>query len=257
MRLVIGLLVVTSAACGGDDGGYNVGGNQDGSVPFPDTGGGGGDGGGSGSDGSVGLDGAVTPIDAGAIDGRVCLLTDARILNQCANTGAGGLTVRLGAATALTADDGSFTIESQSGAGLVWRITGPNIVSSFEVLADYFIPAMSRTMYDQLKADNGVMIFPGEGSIFLFASRDAQGVVGATSEADPLGFYRPFYDDDAGVNAYQHAQPPTGTESNGAIWIPGIDVGNVTVTTTIGNIEVATTAPIFDGGITFANVLFP
>jgi len=157
MRLGIGLLLITAAACGDDGGNLPVGGGgNDGGFTFVDSNNGSGSG---GSDGSVGPDGAVTPIDAPAIDGRVCLLTDARKLNQCASTGAGGLTVRLGTGVALTADDGSFTIAGQSGQGLVWQISGPNIVSSFEVLADYFIPAMPRTMFDPLKGANGVPTF--------------------------------------------------------------------------------------------------
>jgi hypothetical protein len=246
MRLVIGALVVATAACGGGDDDFPVGGGSDGSVMFPDTGGGSGSD--AGTDGSSGIDGSITPSDAPAIDGRVCLLTDPRVLDQCASTGASGLTVRLGDATAVTGDDGSFTIAGQGGQGLVWRITGPNIVSSYEVLADYFIPAMPQATFDSLLTANSIMQVPGEGSVFVFVSRDGAGLSGQVATSAPEGFYKPRYD-----GATATAWSDTTTGANGAVWIAGVDVGSVTVTVS----GVPTTAPIFDGGITFANILIP
>ena len=63
---------------------------------------------------------------------------------------------------------------------------------------------------------------------------------------DPDAFYFPRYD---GASSSQWTQTATG--SNGAIWIPGVDVGSTTVDAGAGQ----RTYPIFDGGITFANVI--
>ncbi len=241
----MGLLVVSATACSDDGNNFPVGGGgNDGGFMFVDS---------TASDSTnlvdAGVDGAIAPIDANEFDGRVCLLTDQRVLNQCATTGAAGLTVRLGTATAVTGADGSFKIVGQSGSGLVWRITGPNIKSSFEVLADYFIPAMTTTMFNAMKTANGVFEVAGEGSMMVFVSRNGQGVLGQTAGSVPAGFFQPFYDNNASMTTWTQ----TATGNAGAVWIPGLDVGSVTVTAG----GVATTAPIFDDAITFANIILP
>ncbi len=246
MRIAIGLLAVT-AACGDDGGMFPVGGGgNDGGFTLPD----------SGPridgaplvDGAVG-DGAVLLVDAALFDGRVCLLTDVRDMDDCATTGAAGLTVRLGTAATTTSADGSFSITAQTGTGLVWRVTGPNIVSSFEVLADYQIPAITTTAFNAMKAGSTptVMELPGEGSLMLYASSNGAAVAGVTATTTPA-FYFAYYD---GATQAAWEQDSTGPE--GGIWIPGIDVGSVTYDAG----AVTGTAPIFDGGITFANVINP
>jgi hypothetical protein len=249
MRLVFGLLAVTAAACGDDGNMFPVGGGgNDGGFTLPDTNGGGGAD--SAGDGPGG-DAFVAAIDANQFVGRVCLLTDIRDFETCASTGAGGLTVRLGTATATTTADGSFTIDGQTGSGLVWRITGPNIVSTFEPLADYFIPAILKTDFDAMRAasaDPDVTLVPGEGSMMVFVSRNGQGVTGATATVTPQAFYQPFYD-----GATEFAFTQTSTSNFGIVWVPGLDVGTATVA--VGTTTVS--GPIFDGGITFANLILP
>lgn len=247
MRIVIGLLAVSAATACSDDGNkFPVGGGgNDGGFTFPDT---------PPSDGNGNVDArtdaVVAAIDANEFVGRVCLLTDPRKLNVCATTGAAGLTVRLGAATAVTTGDGSFTIVGQSDANLVWRITGPNIVSSFEPLADYFIPAMTTTMFNSIKTANNVFQVPGEGSMMVFVSRNGMGLAAQTATSTPEGFFQPFYDNSASMTVWNQG---VGTGPDGAVWIPGLDVGSVAVS--VGGKTV--TAPIFDGGITFANIILP
>jgi hypothetical protein len=207
MRMAIGLLVV-AAACGDDGNMLPIGGGgNDGGFGFPDgtvidsTG---------ASD--AGTDAMVALTDANQFVGRVCLLTDPRVLNVCASTGANGLTVRLGTGIAVTTADGSFTIAGQSGSDLVWRITGPNIVSSFEPLADYFIPAMTTTMYTAIKSANGVIEYPGEGAMMVFVSRNAVGVPDQLASTSREGFYKPFYD---GATANDWEQTPEGMPLQG------------------------------------------
>lgn len=248
MRLVIGLLAVTAAACGDDGNMFPVGGGgNDGGFQLPDGGGGGG---GGDATGDGGPDGMALAVDANEFDGRVCLLADVRDFETCEPTGAGGLTVRLGTATATTAADGTFTIAGQTGGDLVWRITGPTIVSTFEPLADYFIPAIRKTDFDSMRTgqDPDVTLVPGEGSMMVFVSRNGQGVAAQAAEVDPQAFYQPFYD-----GATEFAFTQTMTSTYGIVWVPGLDVGSATVT--VGQVSVS--GPIFDGGITFANLILP
>lgn len=229
---------------------------------FP-VGGGGGTDGGFGGDGNRPVDARlvdakvvdanIIPVDANVFQGRVCLLTDARQLHNCASTGASGLTVRLGTASAVTQADGTFFIAGQSEGNLVWRVTGPNIKSSYEVLRDYQIPAMTTTMFTSLRTANNVMEVPGEGSIILEVTRDAVGVSGATASSNPPAFYLPFYDNPSSATIWNRGF--TGAE--GAVWIPGQDVGTASLTITSGAAQQQLTVPVFDDGITFANVIIP
>lgn len=248
MRIVIGLLAVT-AACGDDGGMLPVGGGgNDGGFNFPDAG----PRADARPDGTSTIDGMVAPIDANLLVGRVCLLTDVRVFTSCASTGAGGLTVRLGSDSTTTSDDGTFTIAGQTSG--VWRITGPNIVTSVEVLADYFIPAILKSDFDAMRTDSAgadIIVYPGEGSMMVYASRNGAGVSGVTASTTPPGYYQPFYD-----GSSELAFTQTSTSTNGIIWVPGIDVGNATLTLALpGNPQV--TAPILDGAITFANIVLP
>jgi hypothetical protein len=252
MRIVFGLLAV-AAGCGDDGGMFPVGGGgNDGGLTFPD---------GqkvykdapidSPADGN-----GAQMLDANLIMGRVCLLTDVRDMDDCATTGASGLTVRLGTASAVTTADGSFSIAGQMTAGLVWRVTGPNIVSSFEVLADYQIPAITTSAFAAMKAGSSpaVMEVPGEGSLMIYVSKNGAGAVGeiATPADTSPAFYFAYYD-----GATQAAWEQDSTGAEGAIWIPGIDVGSVSYNISGPAGDGTGTAPIFDGGITFANVILP
>lgn len=243
MRIVFGLVAL--AACGDDGGGFPVGGGgNDGGFTSPD---------GQRADArlldAAPDDAAVAPIDANQFMGRVCLLTDPRDLDLCATTGAGGLTVRLGTASTTTATDGRFTIDGQSGSNLVWRVTGSNIVSSYEVLADYQIPAMTNTMFMSMLVGSNVEQVPGEGSIMAYVSKNGMGASGLTADVTPEAFHSPYYDNPDSQGTWVQ----TSTGAHGAVWVPGLDVGSVTIT--VGGVSAE--APIFDGGITFTNILLP
>jgi len=257
MRLAYGLVLVL-VACG-----------EDGNM-FP-VGGGGTDGGlvDSGGQGTIDarlvdakvIDGAPATIDAAILSGRVCLLTDARDPESCASTGAANLTVHIGSNVAITAADGTFKIPAGTGT---WSVTGPNIVSSFKVKNDYFIPAMTRTMYDALIAANGIDLRQGEGSIMVHVIRNGAGYAGATaaSAAQPNpAKYLPFYDNDANQNDWNQI-PSTAnavTGSQGAVWLVGFDVGDATFTITppAGGGTAVTEAgqPVIDQAITWDDVI--
>src|SRR5690242_15823833 len=70
-------------------------------------------------------------VDGGLrIDGNVCLLNDLRSFTTCLESGAGGITVALGTETAVTAVDGTFTIDTPLETQVVWRVSGLNVVPS-------------------------------------------------------------------------------------------------------------------------------
>lgn len=254
MRYCFGFLIVLAAACAKEDeGDYPVGG-------------GGGGGGGNMLDGGAtidavrgdaGLSDAVpSPLDAAQLIGRVCLANDPRKLNECATTGAGGLTVRLGTtATATTAADGRFTIAPSSGT---WRVTGSNIVTSIMTLADYEIPAISRATYDAMITTNlgGLTLNPGEGSVMIQVIRNGVGLENATALGTPPSAWQPFYDNPASTTDWN--QGGTGTSSNGAIWLAGLDVGTASVGVAANGTTITDSGvPVVDGAITFTTVIFP
>ena len=242
------------AACGGDDGGgFPVGGGgNDGGFTFPD---GGVVSDSAPTDGTTSGDATPAPVDAALIVGRVCLATDPRDLNGCADTGAAGLTVRLGDQVTTTADDGSFTIAA---AGGTWRVSGANIVTSIMALADYEIPAITRTTFDAMLADSLDMgsLNPGEGSVMIQVIRNGTGLDTATASSTPPSAFQPFYDNASSPTDWNQM---VGTGTGGTIWLAGLDVGTASVTVshaadspiTRGGLQVV------DGAITFTTVIFP
>jgi len=253
MRIVFGLLAVT-AACSDDGNMFPVGGGgNDGGFQLPDTGGGGG-----GADAATdgGPDATAALVDANIFTGRVCLATDPRKLNTCATTGAGGLTVRLGSATATTSADGTFMIEGQSGGGLVWRVSGTNIVSSYKVVGDYEIPAILRSTYNSMITNNlgGLQPNPGEGAVMIQVVENGVGRNSAFASSSPTSTWAPFYDGTDNSMPTLWNQGATG--ANGTIWVPGLDVGSASVTVTYVSDVTLGNLPGYDGGITFATAIF-
>ncbi len=245
----LGWFLLALAACKSDPSNYMVGG-----------GGGGGGGGGVDASGSGGGSGsaiidAAQAIDANLFTGRVCLTSDPRLLtdsSQCPSTGVGGLTVRLGSHVTTTNDDGTFTIDGDPAAQPVWRVTGPNIVTSLEPLGYYYVPALTQTGYDSLLTSNHVTLVQGEGSIVALEFLNGVGAVGVTAASNPLSRYEGFYSAATGWTQ-------TTTDSHGVAWLAGINVGMATVTSqTDPNTKVTiANVPVFDGGVTFIESVFP
>jgi hypothetical protein len=97
-----------------------------------------------------------------------------------------------------------------------------------------------------------VIEYPGEGAMLVFVSRNAVGVPDQLASTSREGFYKPFYDG-ATANDWEQTPDVLGTGAQGAVWVPGLDVGTATITVA----GVASTGPVFDGGITFANLILP
>ena len=213
-------------------------------------GGGGMGGGGGGHDAPV----DTSAIDGGPVAGRVCLVTDPRDLVSCAATGAGGFTVTLGAATATTGDDGTFTI-IPSGSGLVWHVTGSNIVKSVMpyTAGSAQVPAMTTTMYTNVEADTGAIIQVSQGSIFARIVMAGVPLVGATASA--TGQNLNTYYDGTTVSAWR----TTSTGAFGTAFLPGISIGTATVAVVPsgGTTKTLTGIPIEDQALTFLAVSIP
>ncbi len=249
MSVFRGLLLAAVAACSSS------------SNDMLPVGGGGGDGGvrpdSPPADGkSSGRDATPSAIDAAIIQGRVCLITsDPRKLgldpaNDCAATGAGGLTVRLGGKETTTNADGTFSIDAPATLqGSIWSVTGSSIVSSYEVFADYQIPALTTSLYQSMLAANMVIPLPGQGSVIAQLVSNGHGASGLTGASAPTSEYDPFYD---GATATGFTQTSTG--SAGVMWITGIDVGTATVKAAT---LTSPSLPIVDGALTFVTITFP
>lgn len=250
MRSALGLCVFL-VACGSDSDMLPVGGGSGGGLPD------------SGPGGTVDghlidakvIDASPAAVDAAIFNGRVCLLADPRQPTNCASTGAGGFTVRLGSNTAVSAADGTFKITAGTG---IWSVTGSTIVTSYKVKADYLIPVITTATYDQMLTDNGVNKIQGEGSLIINVIRNGAGYAGATAtsqQPNPSRFLA-FYD---GTSGTQWRHDLAGCGSFGMVWFPGIDVGDTsTAISAPGGTPTLTDSgqPISDGSITWSDVIF-
>ena len=204
----------------------------------------------------MGLDASTidTPtIGDGAIMGRVCLVRDLRGL-ACSDTNAGQITVTLGTQSAVTADNGTFTLTPPSGSNLVWRASGAGVISSvmpFGTTA--VIPSITDIDYQDLQNANSVILSSGQGSIVARIVHGTTPIAGATASAKPDPQYATKYD---GVAAL--AWTELATSNAGVAWIAGADVGTATVTVTpasgTGAIEAV---HVEDQAITYVTIDLP
>lgn len=205
------------------------------------------------------VDGALPddapPGDAPAtIVGRVCLVDDLRALTSCATSGAGGLLVSLGNAVATTNVDGAFTLFAPTETSLIWRVTGPDLMTSVMPRgADAQIPAITATRYAELATSNGVILLEQEGAVVLQVLQQGAPLAGVTVAATPTPAYAPFYD---GVSPDLWEQGATGPA--GVSWLAGVGLGTVGVAVTppqraASFIEL----PVEDTAITFATLELP
>jgi hypothetical protein len=193
--------------------------------------------------------------DGGAmIAGRVCVVDDQRDLETCAVADAGGLTVSLGNRTAITGDDGRFTIATPGGSNLVWRVTGPlHITTVMPFGAVSKIPAVTVATYNEVMSASGVLLSAGQGSLVARVVQGGQPVVGAIAVPDQDLIYDPYYDGNSATDWDQDATGPFGL-----VWIPGVPVGTVTVEVTrAGGGTVEQDFLVEDQAITFQTIEFP
>jgi hypothetical protein len=222
----------------------------------------GGGGGGTGGQGGIHRDAAIDArhLD-GAVTGRACLVADARLLDTCASTGAGGLTVMLGSATALTASDGTFTLVTPQGSDLVWTASGSAVTTSMMPFGPTpVIPVLSQNTYQDLLDANLVSSGSGQGDVFVQVLGSGAPLAGAVASSTPPAANATLYD---GTTATAWNQTATGVD--GVAWIPGIAPGTATIKVTppasggggggSGN-AVTITAPVGSQILTFVTASF-
>jgi len=232
------------------------------------VGGGGGPDGGTRSDSGLRPDGLTPAGPDGPVSlaGRVCLALDARSLTQvvtataCDGTNAGGLTVTLdGKFMAVTAADGTFTIgagTTMTGAQL-WHVSGTSIVDSYMFATDYQIPAILKTTYTSMKTNSGNIQIPqGEGAAIVQVVQNDAGLANAGMSSLPVAN---AVRTDGTTDQFTWATSTT-TAAKGTAWFAGLDVGDAAVVVS-AQTTAATIAtpglPIFDGAITFGDIVFP
>jgi hypothetical protein len=234
---VLATLLLVCAACGGDDielYPISPGGGGPGGLSLPDA---------SDADGDSGV----------PLAGRVCLVTDARTPTNCANIGADGLTVTLGMRTAITAADGTFSINVVTGTANVWRVTGTDIVSSaMAVGSPNIIPVISSALYAQMVSDSVATAPTGRGAIIAKLTTNDVPRIGATAVA--TGTTSVLYD---GANATNWLQGATG--NLGVVWTTDLAAGTATLTIDTAELTQQTVAniPVFADTITWLFVDVP
>ena len=215
-----------------------------------------GGGGGSVPNGPV-VQGAGGSTGAPMISGRVCLLTSATTLSQCAASGAGGLTVAIGGAQTTTAPDGTFSLATPSGTNLGFTVSGAGVVTSSQLFSPTnTIPVMSQAMWNQLLAASSISLASGTGSI-MASIVDASGnpISGVTGTSAPASAFGPLFDGSAPGTFVLDA-----TGERGVALFPGVNVGSASLTfndIATGGESTVAGVQVFDGGITYLETVLP
>jgi hypothetical protein len=191
--------------------------------------------------------------------GRVCRAPDMRaVLDGCAASGLGGLTITLGDQTATTDDTGRFEvpIPLSSGSDLSYTVTGPGIVPTATPFSSRStVPVIDANLYNQLLAANGIVLTSGSGSILSSVLRRGVPVGGVTMRSTPSPAFGPFYD-----GSTPSAWTLDGTGARGVIWAPGVALGPTSLTfrdlatsteTTVDGVQV------INGGVTVLDSVLP
>jgi hypothetical protein len=233
------LAVILFAACAPDSPTYPVGGGPGGGA------GGNGGGGGGGSSGN-GVD-----ANPDVIEGIVCVLPDPRDFTTCLGSGAGDITVTVGTGSAVTADDGTFSINTPTGTNLVWSISGSAVMSStigFSTSA--VIPAIQTMTFETLANENGIVYDPTQGTIIGQVLHAGSGFANATAAAAPVGIYATLY---ASPNDQADWLDAETTTTFGTFLIAGLTPGSETLTLAVGSgsAEIVNDVPSAAGLITF------
>jgi hypothetical protein len=115
------------------------------------------------------------------------------------------------------------------------------------------IPALTTAQYQALLTNNSVTLFPGEGSVIALEFKNGVGAVGVSAVSAPLSRYDAFY-----ATSSATAWGQTVTDTHGLAWLPGLDVGTVNVTsqTDPQHVVVTNGVKVYDGGVTFIQVIF-
>lgn len=224
-------LLAALAACGRSVDMYPVGGGG---------GGGGGNGGGT-------VDAPRDGISGSTINGRVCLIDDARAPTTCSTTSAAGLIVTIGGAVATAQADGSFSIMPTSNTDLVWRVSGTAIeASAMQLSYGKTIPAISKTVFDNMVATNHAAS-DGSGSVIARFTLAGVGIAGINNVVTiPAAESQILYD---GTSATVWDLNQTG--SYGVVWVPNIVGSSVEISLSGAQNATISGIPVFADSVTF------
>ena len=233
MKLSAILLVLISGCMSNDDPGY----------PVATSGGTASGGGGSGTS---------TP----RVSGRVCVLADPQLMSACAITGASGLTVAMGSATATTSADGSFELTPTDAVTPTTNlaVTGTGIVPSQATVNNTnIIPVMNQELFDQMVLATGITTEPQTGTIIAnVVNGQGEPAMGLTATSTPTGTVGPFFD---GTGATPWTLDETG--ARGVAYFPNVSSsGTTSLTFTDPSTENETTVDgiqVVNGGITYVD----
>jgi len=115
------------------------------------------------------------------------------------------------------------------------------------------IPAIGDELYGQLLTGNSVILQDGQGTLIAHLTRGANVAAnGATATLNPATANATFYD---GNNALVWDTDATSTF--GVTWLPGADVGQATITASLGASLISATYPIENQAITWAEIEIP
>jgi hypothetical protein len=203
-------------------------------------------GGGGGGGGELGPD-APLPDAGQLVQGRVCVIDDLRVWDTttaCADTGFAGLTVTIGASTAMTAADGTFAMIPPVGNGLV-VVTGPGVMPStipFDPAAS-FIRAVAPTAqhWTDVETQSQFALATGTGAVIVAIKANAAVATGATAVMDPQSINPELYDTAASSTQWD---PATVTGPYGQVIFHGILPDIVTVTATASDGINSGSAPV-------------
>jgi hypothetical protein len=207
-----------------------------------------------GTNGSAATTGNDEVDNGPMLRGRVCIVADV-FSNQCANNGAGGLTVSLGDQTATTNDNGSFAMTPTAGTGLSFLISGADVVTTSQALnAAMRIPVLRQSVFSRMMAENGITTTAGTGSIFASLIRGGQPVEGVGAQSTPSPAFGPFFD---GTTPTPWTLDATG--QRGIVWFPGIVAGpaDLSFNTGTGGEAIVGGVQVINGGITMVETILP
>jgi hypothetical protein len=204
-------------------------------------------GGGTGSS-SITPDAAEDPDGGGGdVAGRVCLLSDPRDPAACAASGADGLTVTLGSATATTAADGSFAIAS-TGTNLTWFVNGTGIEpTAMRRAAGTTIPVLASLLYGDMIAGMSAIVTTETGGVIVRLRRAGAAFTDAAAVVTPTPDSEVYYDGPGVTDWDVDATGPFGV-----IWISAVSPGTVSLALDTGTLQRTVSGiPVFAGTLTF------
>jgi len=195
------------------------------------------------------------------LQGRVCVVMDARAMTQCATTGASGLAVSAGSVATTTADDGTFVLDLPTAFTGQVAVSGAGVTPTFAPSAAFqkaianntqaSVPVLNADAYQQMVLATGVQSTVGSGAIIASVTRGGLPVSGARITTTPAASGGPFYE----------GATPTGfdgvaTGQSGIAWAPGVASGGaaINVTDGEGGETLVGGVQVVDGGLTLTEV---